>query len=350
MSDVDFIVVSHNQLEFTQTCFESIVRHVDVPYHLIWVDNNSTDGTQDYLKEQKAKYESSRAQITLILHPGNSGYAEGLNLGIPHSHSPYVFFCNNDIEFFPGAVQETIRIAEKNPKFGLVNPNSNEFGLGRYEANFLETKKGQWIERCHTSGFCVLVKRKVVNAIGGIDPLFGPAYFEDMDYAERAKKAGFLCVTAQGAYVHHFGTRTFLPKEKQSLWDKHKEHFRERWGGTKWLAYIGDDKMIENPTERDNIRQALLELARREIAIIYLFVSARAAKYFEGIHDSFRIIASAPLIQPLFVLIRLQRSIKTKPISTIYVSGNSQLRFWKQFRGWHQANLALLRNEVTASA
>jgi GT2 family glycosyltransferase len=44
------ILVTHNQLEFTKLCVESIERHTSEPYELIFVDNGSRDGTVEWLK------------------------------------------------------------------------------------------------------------------------------------------------------------------------------------------------------------------------------------------------------------------------------------------------------------
>ena len=59
------------------------------------------------------------------------------------------------------------------------------------------------------SGFCLLIKRGVYEAIGGLDERFGLGFFDDDDLAVRARRAGFELAVAHDLFVHHFGSRTF---------------------------------------------------------------------------------------------------------------------------------------------
>ncbi len=349
MSDVDFIVVTKDQLDFTRQCVESIFKNIRESFHLIIVDNGSCEDTLAYLTQLNER-QSARQKVTVVLNHENLGYALGLNKGLEFSNAPYVFFCNNDIEIFDEAVTEMIRIANAKENFGLVNPNSNEFGLKGYDALFLNAQRGKWVERCHTSGFCVLVKREVIKKIKGIDPEFGPAYFEDMDFAERAKQAGFLCVVAKGAYIHHFGTRTFLAKEKQALWEKHKEKFIQKWGGTKWFLSVSGSSVIQNKSEREKLMAHLLQIARREIAILYIFVPVGFGKYFRDIHDSFRIIEMPDFWMVPAGLIRALRSRTQKPISKIFTWGERGERNWSHFKALHGAQVFDLSKEAIAAS
>lgn len=349
MSDIDFIVVAKNQFHLTKRCVDSLLATTVRLIHLIVVDNASADETPSYLNELKSQA-PPRCEITIIRNSGNQGYGHGLNQGLQHAHAPYVVFCNNDIEFFPGAVDEMIRIADENPKFGLINPNSNEFGLTGYDAAKMEEAKGTWTERCHTSGFCVLVRRGIIEKIGGIDPVFGLAYFEDMDYAERARQAGFLCVVAKGAYVYHAGTRTFLRKEKQALWDRNKEIFNRRWsGGTKWFAYFVSDAECRDRPGLEKVRARALDIVRRETAILHLFVPIGKKGVFAERHDSFRVTETRGIWRAAALLAKVWRSQARKKISRIYVSDKNAYRFWKTIRPLHSAEVFLLEKDAIAS-
>lgn len=349
MYEVDFIVVVRNQLEYTRRCIQSILTTVaPVTFHLIVVDNASDDGTSSYLASLRTS-EQEGQKVTILTNQSNTGYGAGLNLGLQKSHSPFVFLCNNDIEFFPKAVSEMISLAVKQPRFGLINPNSNEFGLAGYDQTDLQAKRGKWIERCHTSGFCVLVRREVIDQIGGIEPAYGFAYFEDMDYAERAKRAGFLCAVAQGAYVHHYGTRTFLPSEKQELWRRNRKLFLRKWGGTKWFAYISEESTLADPEKTLSSVRRLLTIAREHTAIIHLFISPSSAASFENIHDSFRMVKGPPFFRDWQVVLKIGRSFFKKPISRIFVENEKQLRIWESLKPFHRAQVGLLEKVSIAS-
>ena len=58
-------------------------------------------------------------------------------------------------------------------------------------------------------GFCLLIKREVLDRIGAWDERFGLGNFEDDDYCRRALDSGYKAVIAQDAFIHHFGHVTF---------------------------------------------------------------------------------------------------------------------------------------------
>jgi hypothetical protein len=68
---------------------------------------------------------------------------------------------------------------------------------------------GKWFSAPKLSGFCLLMKPDVYDAIGGLDERFGIGFFDDDDLAERARRAGFELAVAHDLFVHHFGSRTF---------------------------------------------------------------------------------------------------------------------------------------------
>ena len=58
-------------------------------------------------------------------------------------------------------------------------------------------------------GFCLLVRRDVVERLGGLDEIFGQGNYEDTDYCLRAFLAGYRSVVAQDCFIHHVGSASF---------------------------------------------------------------------------------------------------------------------------------------------
>src|SRR5208282_584490 len=82
------VIVTHNQLEYTRQCLESIHRLTDEPYELIIVDNASTDSTVDYLRALPG--------VKVIANDTNRGFPAAVNQGIAIALGRQVLLLNND--------------------------------------------------------------------------------------------------------------------------------------------------------------------------------------------------------------------------------------------------------------
>ncbi len=112
---------------------------------------------------------------------------------------------------------------------GLVGPMSNHVAppqlladvpyknmdeMRVFERRWRDERREQWFTMAKLSGFCLLVKRAVYEAIGGLDERRGLGLFDDDDLVERARRAGFELAVAHDLFVHHFGSRTFAGADR----------------------------------------------------------------------------------------------------------------------------------------
>lgn len=249
------IILAHNQLEYTKKCIDSILTHTQKPFELIIVDNGSTDGTADYLESELARL-IPEDRLRVIKNNENLGFAKGNNQGIAASQADYVILMNNDVVVTPGWLSKMVTCAEKNPRIGIVGPKSNYVsgpqlvenvsydtkdlkGLEKYADGFAEHNSGKVTPCWRVVGFCMLIKRAVIDKIGGLDERYGLGNFEDDDFSLRASLAGYESYIAEDCFVHHFGNRTFLAAQidyKKSL-NGNWEIFKEKWGISKNVPY-----------------------------------------------------------------------------------------------------------------
>ena len=84
------IILTYNNLEYTKKCLESIKKYTEKnSYEIIIVDNNSTDGTREYLKKEK--------NLKVILNDSNEGFPKGVNKGIKIANKENdILLLNND--------------------------------------------------------------------------------------------------------------------------------------------------------------------------------------------------------------------------------------------------------------
>jgi hypothetical protein len=104
--------------------------------------------------------------------------------------------------------------------------------MHRFARKWRDEHRGQWLTVPKLSGFCLLMKRAVYDAIGGIDERFGLGFFDDDDLAQRARRAGFELAVAHDLFLHHFGSRTFAGNgiDAEKLLDENSRRFAAKWG------------------------------------------------------------------------------------------------------------------------
>jgi len=239
----DLVLLSWNHLEETQPCIESLFRTTTVPSRLIIVDNGSEPDVRKALAQVKPQ--SAVQEVILLQNEKNEGFPRGMNRGIRAATAPYVCILNNDLLFTPGWLEELLAVSQKDPAIGLVNPASSTFGdhpepgatLDAH-AQKLSARRGTYTEVGMCIGFCVLIKRAVIDKIGGLTEEVERIFFEDEDYSMRAQEAGFLCVVAEGAYVFHAEHKTVkkMP-EREDLFSRNRAWCEKRWGKRLRIAW-----------------------------------------------------------------------------------------------------------------
>lgn len=125
---VSVVIVCYNNLSFTKTCLESVVRFSDYPnLEIICVDNASADETPAFLAEMPA----GDARIRYIRNDRNLGFAGGNNVGIAAALGAYVILLNNDTNVTRGWVHDLIRPMRLDPSIAMTGPLANMAGNGQ---------------------------------------------------------------------------------------------------------------------------------------------------------------------------------------------------------------------------
>lgn len=259
----DIIIPVWNQLAFTRECIDSIMRNTDIDYRLIVVDNASDPECAQYLESLSVL---QRPPVTVLRNGKNLGFVKAVNQGIALSKAPYVCLLNNDTLVTDGWLTEMINVAGSNKEIGVVNPSSNNLGqrpdvgepIEAY-AGRLEGMPESYVELGAAVGFCMLIKREVVERCGVFDEIYGMGNFEDTDFSRRAAKEGYLLVRACKAYVWHREGGSFgKVKSFEEDFNRNREIFEFRWGRPRRVAYILDsyDDNTLKRLEIDSIRMA----------------------------------------------------------------------------------------------
>jgi GT2 family glycosyltransferase len=230
---VSLVIPVYNQLDYTRQCLDSIARYTDQPYELIVVDNASTDGTQEFLRDVKA---------TIITNQHNLGCAKAWNQGVRASHGDVIGILNNDIVVTKGWIEGLLKFMEK-ADHGIVSPAAREeylnYDLDAYATEFTGLCKDA--TRAELYGACLVIKRDVFDRVGLFDDTFVYGGCEDIDFIWRAQRAGFSIGMTGSVLIHHFGMVTqdaIKQTETNAYPTANLAHFQKKWNRTvrgNWL-------------------------------------------------------------------------------------------------------------------
>ncbi len=245
------IVVTYNNLQLNRLCLESIFERTEWPvFEVIVVDNNSTDGTPEYLREA----ENSFPNLKVVLNETNLGFAAGNNIGLQRATGDYLVLLNNDTVVTRGWLSTLIRHLHTNQEIGLIGPVTNSIGneakvevnytsledMPAWAADFVQRNAGKVFSIPMLAMFCVAMRRAVFEKVGTLDEQFGLGLFEDDDYTLRMKAEGFRVVCAADAFVHHFGQASFKKLvengQYQGLFDENRRRFERKWK-MEWIPH-----------------------------------------------------------------------------------------------------------------
>jgi O-antigen biosynthesis protein len=220
--------VTHNNLDYTRQCLESITRITKYhPFELIVVDANSTDGTLDYLH--------SKTEVRLLCLEKNYPYSYSINRGIEVAKGEFLCFINNDtIIVQPEWLSILIECAKNDEKIGIVGPRlcrphllnstrGDEWQCARYitpDGNHINIwpSNGRVKTCTYVGGACFVLRSNLIGSVGLFDEGFFFAY-DDVDYCLRTWKAGKKVVCNTRSTVVHM-----VMKTRKAVTDKDYEY------------------------------------------------------------------------------------------------------------------------------
>lgn len=203
------IIVTYNHLHYLDACIASIKKQ-NYPHEIILVDNCSTDGTIQHVKD-------FFPEIILIESRENKGYGAGNNLGFKYAKGKYIVILNPDViveNFWLEQLLSPLKGQDHvitTPKILIFDGseintigNSNHFtgltftkGFGAAPSTFTKT-----IHATGASGACFALTKSAYTDIGGFDELFF-LYNEDSDFSWRANLLGYTILAIPDAIIYH---------------------------------------------------------------------------------------------------------------------------------------------------
>ena len=214
---VTIVIPNYNGKHFMEPCLSSLSEQTYKDFHILVVDNASSDGSIEYMEE-------NYPDIELIKLQKNYGFSKAVNIGIQHSRTPYVILLNNDTTVDTRYVEEMVKAIEKSSKIFSVSSKMIQMyhpelidsagdlytllgwgvcrGCGRPVSNY--TKYDEIFTACAGAA---IYRRSVFDEIGYFDENHF-AYLEDIDIGYRARIYGYYNMYCPTALVYHVGSGT----------------------------------------------------------------------------------------------------------------------------------------------
>ena len=217
MRRVSVITVNFNQPLVTEDLLTSLSLYNRYPLtEIIVVDNGSAINP---IPSWTTKY----PDVCFIRSDVNLGFAGGNNLGIKKSEADYLFLINNDTEVTEGLVEKLVSILDTHPEVGMISPKikfhektdtlqyvgftpMNFYTARNSCVGYLEQDSGQYDNTAGPTGFihgaAMMIKREAIEKAGLMAESFF-LYYEEMDWCERIKRAGYSVWVEPAATIYH---------------------------------------------------------------------------------------------------------------------------------------------------
>ena len=198
-------------------CIESLQQSGVANHEIVVVDNASTNGASDYIRE-------NYPGVTLFALKQNIGYAGALNVGIRHAiskNATHVFALNNDTIVPDGTIGHLIEQMQHNPAIGILAPKvvyfqhpDILFSLGAKTYPFLpvpiefghrwrDSKRFSTImEYDYVTGCAMLIRTSLFKQVGYFDESYF-MYYEDDDFCRRVRDKGYKIACDGSAKILH---------------------------------------------------------------------------------------------------------------------------------------------------
>ncbi|MGE5593965.1 MAG: glycosyltransferase family 2 protein [Betaproteobacteria bacterium] len=242
-----FVIVTYNTRELLRKCLASILAEASSSelaevssVRIVVVDNASSDGTQDMLRDEFPS-------VRLIANPDNLGPAKGFNLGLAEAlnDAEFVVVMNSDIVILPGTVQHMMAFLKANPHVDGVSvplfyPDMSPQKTRTHIARLLPINKRRPFRADFPGTTFAMIRARAFRKVGGYDENYY-FYNEDLDWASRAKAAG--CVfyhlpDASAIHAHGQGRKQNVSRIVAELYKSNIYYYKRHYPRLAWLALV----------------------------------------------------------------------------------------------------------------
>lgn len=260
------LILNYNGKKWLDICLPSVMKTKYENFRILMIDNNSQDGSMDYMKQ-------NYPDIEVLKLDKNYGYAEGNNKGIRYAlkkGAQYIAVLNNDTRVDPMWLSEIVSFGEDNFDAGAMGPlildgdgkkiqgPMKGFNQPTYidldDYNYDNKQMGKLV------GCSILFKKKALEKVGYFDRSFF-CYQEEFDWCQRALFHNFNLYHIPSSKIYHYGFKTSARKKNYIYYrmkylftyNEIKKHLKDpNKPVRKLLKFVSIKKYLSLPKESRN--------------------------------------------------------------------------------------------------
>ena len=224
MIDVSIVIVNYNSGEWLERAIRAVM---DTTSGLACEVIVSDNGSQDDSDSQAEKIFGSK--IRLLRLGANKGFAAANNAALPYCHGRNILFLNPDTEVQSEAIRRMSTYLDEHDRVGACGGNlflpdgkaafsywmtlpgvrfewnrlfSDLFLRLRYKGSQEHNYTGKVLNVAHSIGADLMVKKAVLDEVGGMDEAFF-LFYEETELCYRIHRAGYTIVNIPDARITH---------------------------------------------------------------------------------------------------------------------------------------------------
>ncbi|ADC69291.1 glycosyl transferase family 2 [Methanocaldococcus sp. FS406-22] len=245
---VSIVIPTHNRKKHVERLINSILENTYKNIEIIVVDDASTDGTYEYLKEKFGNLPNFK----IVRNNKNLLVSGSRNRGIGLSKGELIFLVDDDNILDKKCIENLVKLLILDDKIGVVGPimyywkDKKRIWSAGTKRNMI-TSRTYFIGRelplpnrktWETDDFpnAFMVKREAIEKVGVFDDKTFPIHYEESDFGERIRKAGYKIVCSSKAIIWHDIPLPEDVKDKSRLLHCHNE-FRAYYCGRNRIMY-----------------------------------------------------------------------------------------------------------------
>jgi GT2 family glycosyltransferase len=262
---ISIVMPVFNAMEVLPDALDRLARHTDLRWHLILVEDRSTDpAVRPFLRDWAVR--QPPGAVDLIETAENLGFIGAANRGLARAvaRGDHVILVNSDVLVPPGWASRLIRpILQAPESVASVTPTANDAeilsvpvialrsDLRPGEADRIDALAAGFAPDAALAevptgiGFCMAMNIRYLGALPAFDTGFGRGYGEEVDWCQKVRAAGGRHMAMAGLFVEHRGGLSFGSVEKRKLVARNNAAISARYPGydAEVQAFIRNDPM-----------------------------------------------------------------------------------------------------------